>query len=135
MWCSTSSRVAWAGVWRSRVARSSGPRARSKGRAASAASWASRAAAGASWIEERERRGRLNLLGGLAVEQQEGGAQGLVARDQGVQALLQCGYIQRAAQVDDQRHMIRRAGRVELGQQPEPLLQRRRQRGVARLRA
>ncbi len=71
---------------------------------------------------ERHRELRGNDLDGARGLGVEGGAQGLVALDERVEAALQGRDVQLALHPDHGRDVVRRASRLELVEEPQPLL-------------
>ncbi|MCY1401850.1 hypothetical protein D9M71_169750 [compost metagenome] len=75
------------------------------------------------FIEGNAQAGLLcNLLANAVGGFDEGGAQALVAGDQLIEAVLQRGNVQRAAQAQGDGNVVGRAGRVELPEEPLALL-------------
>ena len=79
-------------------------------------------------IHERQRYSKTRSydLDGLAVDNREGGAQGLMALYELVEAVLQSGYVEPANNLKRAWNIVKGTARLPLMEEPHPLLSKRR---------
>ncbi len=129
MWCRVSATTWSSSASRSSTPRSSGPRARSNGRPASSPARARASASRAALRQprqvdhgQREGRRRLDHLHRRALRRGEDRAQRLVAAHDLAEAARQHRGVERPFDAQRHRHVVERAARLELVEEPEALL-------------